>query len=130
MQIAQLLALVIFVLVSLMEKNLRGLRDYFKHKIRSHRRVSHGPRHSFAPMVGHDVPGDGRRGPRPRRGRVCLQQPRVAQPSSFNGPPGHQWGSRRSRWFPQYQSVSFAPFILTKKLGRTLMYQNHICLGL
>ena len=78
----------------------------------SHRRVSHGPRHSLAPLVGHDVPGDGRRGPRPRRGRVGLQQSRVPQPSSFNGPPGYQRGGRRSRWFPQYQSVSFAPFIL------------------
>ena len=35
LQIAQLLALVIFELVSLMRENLRELRENFKHKIRS-----------------------------------------------------------------------------------------------
>ena len=35
MKIAQLLALVIFGLVSLMGENLRGLRENLKHKIRS-----------------------------------------------------------------------------------------------
>ena len=35
MKIAQLLALVIFVSVSLMRENLRGLRENLKHKIRT-----------------------------------------------------------------------------------------------